>query len=875
MILPDARSDTPQGPDDRQRVAAVGKCLRLVGAKFLLDGVSYGPFAPNSRGAPFPEDEQLARDLAHIASLGFNTLRLYELPDETVLREAAKRGLRLLVGVPWAEHVDFLSDAAVREDVVARVRAAVARLAPHPQVLAFLVGNEIEKTLVRWMGPRRVRAFLERLISTARRIAPEALFAYATYPSTEYLVPRNASFLAVNVYLEKPDAWRKYLLRLQNLAGNKPLVITEHGLDAGSHGEQAQADALRWQRQALHSTGVAGGVWFSYTDEWQRGGRAVSGWRFGLVDAERRERPACETRRAMATQGAAAPARGPRFSVIVCTRNGSATLRGCLEAIERQSWPDREVLVIDDGSTDATREIASSFPFVRYHHQPPAGLGVARNFGLRLAQGEILAYTDDDCLPDEDWLARLATAFDDPRWVAAGGPNIPPPARNRTEALVASAPGAPTHVLLTDEEAEHLPGCNLAIRKSALQAIGGFHPDFHAAGDDVDVCWRLREAGGRLRFVPAAFVWHHRRFSVRAYLRQQSGYGQAEALLMKHHPSRFGPLGGARWRGAIYGDGLGLRDPDEGAVYHGPFGFAPFQAIYSKGIVPWWDLFAGVLWVALVLLALVLRQPSAALLLTLGAMWAAWNRGGGDSAPEPRTCGERLLLWLLCLAQPVVREWSRLAGMIRLGSRPSIRPSLPEIVIPGRPRKLSWSAACLAFWSEEGVGREAWLAEFRKLLAEKGIPFREDDGWRRFDLELFPAKALSQGVASVTEYHGGDRMLTRVRVLHRASRWRCPLWVLGAGALLWGASKLSAALGAALDPWLAMTVLAGVFVAVVFQRRLSAVNLVLQAGGRCGLLRANSRAQADLRAPQGRSGLPADRGEHEAAPRAVSLAVEE
>ena len=686
------------------------------------------------------------------------------------------------------------------------------------------------------MGPRRVRAFLERLIASARGIAPRALFAYATYPSTEYLVPRNADFLAVNVYLEEPGAWRRYLLRLQNLAGNKPLVITEHGLDANSRGERAQADALRWQRQALRETGAAGGVWFAYTDEWQRGGSAVSGWGFGLVDVARRERPACEARRSIITEEIAT-ARGPRISVIVCTRNGSATLRGCLEALGRQAWRDHEVLVIDDGSTDSTLEIAASFPFVRCHHQPPSGLAVARNLGMALAEGEILAYTDDDCLPDEDWLGRLAGAFDDPRWVAAGGPNIPPPARNRIEELVAAAPGAPTHVLITDEEAEHLPGCNLAIRKSALQAIGGFHPDFRAAGDDVDVCWRLREAGGRLRFVPDAVVWHHRRFTARAYLRQQSGYGQAEALLMRHHPSRFGPLGGARWRGAIYGDGLGQRDPDEGAIYHGPFGFAPFQAIYSKGIVPWWDLFAGVLWVALALLALVLRLPAMAALLALGAMWAAWRRGGSDPAATRLACGERMLLWLLCLAQPVVREWSRLVGMIRHGSRPSIRPSLPEIVIPGRPHKLSWTAARVAFWSETGAGREEWLAEFKKLLAEKNIPSREDDGWRRFDIELFPAAALSLAVVTVTEYHGGGRCLTRVGVLHRASRWRCPLWLLACGGALWGALELAATLGLAINAPLAAIILAACFFALLWQQRVLAQNLVHQAAEQCGLER--------------------------------------
>ena len=87
------------------------------------------------------------------------------------------------------------------------------------------------------------------------------------------------------------------------------------------------------------------------------------------------------------------------------------------------------------------------------------------------------------------------------RWEAKAAPSQPP--RWNT-----AAPGAPAHVMLNDAEAEHLPGCNLAIRKAALNAIGGFREHYRTAGDDVDICWRLRDAGGHLRFMPGAMVWH-------------------------------------------------------------------------------------------------------------------------------------------------------------------------------------------------------------------------------------------------------------------------------------------------------------------------------------------------------------------------------
>lgn len=769
-----------------ERVVIAGKFLRLAdGAPFFMRGVSYGPFRSNSRGEPFSEDERLAADLRHIASLGFNTVRIYELPTRAVLHAAESNGLRLIVGIPWAEHVDFLADRALQHDIEKRVAESAARLGASPCVAALLVGNEIEKTLVRWMGPERVRDFIEKLIRIARQNAPGTLISYATYPSTEYLVPRNADFLAVNVYLESREAFAACLSRLQNLAGNKPLLITEFGLDVNAHGAEKQAEVMRWQHDSLLRGGCAGGVWFAYTDEWHRGGRDITDWRFGITDHERHERPACAVARDLSAQ-LAAPAATPRISVIVCTRNGSATLRACLESLAALNYPEFEVLVIDDGSTDASAEIAQSFSQVRYHRQEHAGLSVARNFGAQLATGAILAYTDDDCIAHGDWLLHLSHAFAEKTVVAAGGPNIPPPPRNRVERVVAAAPGAPAHVLLDDIEAEHLPGCNLAIRKDALGRIGGFRAEFMAAGDDVDVCWRLREAGGRLVFVPGAMVWHHRRFTVRAYLRQQSGYGHAEALLMKTHPARFGPLGGARWRGGIYGDQLPADHPVEGSIFHGSFGLGAFQVIYASSSFRWWEHFTGVLWIALLLVALACGQIELAAGIVIFVLLAAWNVSA-RSTTGLHGLGDRLLLWMLALFQPVVREWARLRGMIRLGARPTRRRLLPEIIPPEKPHKFTLHLGTLRFWSENNITRDAWLHELRKTLKSAHITHREDDGWRWFDIEAWPWAEVSRAWLSVTEYHGGGRCLTRVRCMLRIRRgigWNYLLWFIIAGLMM-------------------------------------------------------------------------------------------
>ena len=131
-----------------------------------------------------------------------------------------------------------------------------------------------------------------------------------------------------------------------------------------------------------------------------------------------------------------------------------------------------------------------------------------------------------------------------------------PPNDSLVAQCVAHASSGPVHVLLTSQEAEYIPGCNMAFRKVALKSIGGFDPQFHVAGDDVDVCWRLQQAGWTLGFCPAAVVWHHRRNSVRAYWKQQSGYGKAEAMLERKWPEKYTVAGQARWSGRVYTNGL-------------------------------------------------------------------------------------------------------------------------------------------------------------------------------------------------------------------------------------------------------------------------------------------------------------------------------
>jgi hypothetical protein len=495
-------------------------------------------------------------------------------------------------------------------------------------------------------------------------------------------------------------------------------------------------------------------------------------------------------------------------------------------------------MVIDDGSTDATPEIARSFPFVRYARQDPAGLSAARNRGMDLATGDLIAYTDDDCIPDEDWLLHVAGAFEDERCVAAGGPNLPPQPRNDTEACVAAAPGAPSHVLLDDCIAEHLPGCNLVIRRSALRAIGGFRDEFVCAGDDVDVCWRLQAHGGHLKFVPAAVVWHHRRNTIRAYLRQQRGYGRAEALLLRRYPHRFAWLGGARWRGMIYGDTPPHLLHAGAVIRFGRFGNALFQTVYTPNTPSVWDWMTGLPWLTVALLMLPLSAVwstawlvGVAMLLLMSA--AAWRRTRllpeacifAAQAPKP-------LLWLLCLLQPVVRDWGRVSGMVRLRAWPKGR-----IVWPWKRRQLPplsrqphwWSDE--VFWNEHGIGREQLLHSMRAVASKRGFVWDDGDEESACDaILLHRASGVLLGVATVTEFHEQGKMLTRAALGPRYRWWLQPLpAALLAGAVAWGMWHGPS--------WIAVLLIFGsLLLSLRSIRALHAANdLLVAAAERCGL----------------------------------------
>jgi GT2 family glycosyltransferase len=803
-----AADELPVGaPAGLDPIRVHGKFFFAGAAKHFVRGVTYGPFAAGSHHAPFPERAIVERDFVLMRGAGINTVRVFTVPPVWLLDMAEAAGLKVLVGLPWSQHIAFLDSAAIKAEIRAAIAAGVRACARHPAVFAYLVGNEIPPDMMRWHGADAVRHFLKDLVRLVRQEHPGALVSYANFPSTEYLTIDFTDFLCFNVYLHDETAFRRYIARLHNLAVDKPLVLTEFGIDSLRAGAAEQSRILSWQVRAAFAAGVAGTFVFAWTDEWFTGGHRVEDWAFGLVDCDRRPKPAlAEVAHCYNAPLPPPLPHYPRVSVVVCAYNAERTMEPCLASLETLDYPDYEVVVVNDGSTDRTLEIAERFAFCRIISQPNMGLSAARNVGAEAATGEIVAYTDSDCVADPDWLTYLVARMETGNLAACGGPNFPPPEDSLVPAAVAVSPGGPTHVLISDEVAEHIAGCNMAFRRDALLALGGFDPIYRAAGDDVDICWRFQDAGHAIGFSPAAVVWHFRRNTVRAYINQQRGYGKAEALVYAKHPFRFNLFGQAKWLGRIYGDlSAALLLSRKPLIYSGAFGRGLFQTLYEPpssltALLPLtfeWSVAALVLAPIGILAGGWLWLLAAPLLAT----WAMCLNGALKAPIDPRFAGlkARGLVALLIYLGPLLRGWERLKWRIKtMQTDDHIRLAPVE-----QRARIGWSerSFVLSYWSEAAAEKEMLIEGLMDFLLPQKYFVVADAGWSKWDLKI--ARGLwSRALVTVcSENHGGGKRLLRVRCAMRSSSLarvllRCYV-ALGAGSLILGAPAAALAFFAA------------------------------------------------------------------------------
>ena len=774
------------------RLAADGKFLRLGPERFLVKGVAYGTFTPDAEGRQFPCPRQIADDFRMMAALGINTVRTYTQPPQALLDQAVEHDLRVLVGLPWSQHTAFLDDRRLTRDIRRALVGQVAELANHPAILAFALGNEIPAGVVRWHGHVRVEHFLRALFQDAKATSPASLLTYVNFPPTEFLDLSFFDICAFNVYLHRKSELRAYLARLQQIAGYRPLLLAEAGACSIHEGEAGQAEITAAHIRSAFEKGACGAIAFTWTDDWWRDGHPVEDWAFGLVDRARNLKPAARTVAAAfedAPFSRAAQQTWPRVSVVVCAYNAAETIEDCLASLEGLTYPDYEIILVNDGSKDQTGELGRRHPRVRVLDIPNGGLSAARNVGLAEATGEIVAYTDADVRVDRDWLTFLIQPFLASDVVGSGGPNVVPPDDPPMAQCIARAPGGPTHVLLDDRTAEHVPGCNMAFRRESLLAIGGFNPIYLRAGDDVDICWRLQARGWKIGFAAAALVWHHHRSSVKTYWAQQVGYGEGETWLMAHHPEKF--LDGRMlWHGRIYSPLPIVRSLWGTKINAGVWGTAAFPSVYRTDVHPFafmphsikWQVFSFVLtlggvgvtamgghpWAAVLLLA----SGGIGLAVTIAKNIAYALRSEVDSLPGSALWYRATVAYLHFL-QPLARIRGRIRGVL----------SPPEVKLPPAVRQTShgprpslaeaWRALLLLtgtvaedrFWSETWTSADRVLQQLtewlRRSRAVRSIEI--DQGWSEDrDVSIPVGRWAWLDARALVEEHGAGKSLLRV-----------------------------------------------------------------------------------------------------------------
>ena len=260
----------------------------------------------------------------------------------------------------------------------------------------------------------------------------------------------------------------------------------------------------------------------------------VDDWEFGLVDRQRRLKPAAV---AVATAFEDAPfprdaqRTWPRVSVVVCAYNAADTLDDCLSSLEQLTYPDYEVILVNDGSTRShERHRTRARARARHRH---AERGAERRPQRRAGRGRP-ARSSPTPTPTRASIAtgsRSSSSRFSSRtsWHRADRTWCPPTTRRWRSASRARRAARRT-CCSTIASPSTCPAATWRSAATRSLAIGGFNPIYLRAGDDVDVCWRLQARGWKIGFAPAALVWHHHRSSLKAYWRQQVGYGEGETL---------------------------------------------------------------------------------------------------------------------------------------------------------------------------------------------------------------------------------------------------------------------------------------------------------------------------------------------------------
>lgn len=229
-----------------------------------------------------------------------------------------------------------------------------------------------------------------------------------------------------------------------------------------------------------------------------------------------------------------------KISIVIPAYNSEKTLEQCLIALFGQTYPQDlyEVIVVDDGSTDSTAKLLEALP-VQYIYQPNQGPATARNRGAAAAVGEIILFTDADCVPDANWAAEMVRPFDDPEVMAVKGAY-----RNRQKSIVARFAQIEFEerfeMLKKVESIDMIDTYSAGFRREVFKELGGFDTSFPCANnEDTELSYRMSKLGHKMVFNPEAVVCHlNHPASVARYFKLKFSRGYWRMVVYKSFPGK-------------------------------------------------------------------------------------------------------------------------------------------------------------------------------------------------------------------------------------------------------------------------------------------------------------------------------------------------